>query len=42
MHLENNLSKTLETTNFTDMGFYYLQMLLVTACAGLDLALGMQ
>lgn len=42
MHLENNLSKILETTNFTDMGFYYLQMLLVTAWAGPDLALGMQ
>lgn len=42
MGLGNNLGKTLETTNSTDMRFYYLQLLLFTACAGPDLALGTQ
>lgn len=42
MGIGNNLGKTLETTNSTDMRFYYLQLLLFTACAGPDLALGTQ
>lgn len=42
MHLENNVGKTRETTNSTDVGFYYLKALLFTACAGPHLALGTQ
>lgn len=42
MPLENNPGKTLENTNSTDMGFYYLQALLFADCAGPDLNLGMQ
>lgn len=41
MPLENKLDKTLKNTNSTGVGFYYLQALSFTACAGPDLNSGM-